>query len=562
MIIEKQMIGRAKTVLVFGQGNRQKAVISAIVVRMVGQINSDGRLRFTGNVIFSSSVKDHIKETILPIIDNITNGLGLSPKNFEISAVNLGAASSLDIGMNISGFSADVPVFLGMLSASLQIPLPDDLVATGHVASVEGDISAVRAIPAKVEAVETDKTIRRFIHPDLEKDTSLKVLTPIERDRSIKAVMAAKDFVRTRPVEEIGGLIREVFTEEDIVLASLREGFFGISKIPNRFDNPVQNCAGFLTKMNEKRFWEILQRHFLAGRCDRAKELLQAFAEFHIAHQLYPTNVGTMLSDLICSLPPAVRRLKNCFPILDTGMCIKLSKSARDLDFKDVSILFDAAHGKHLKQKSGIAPISDSDDTGSSDSACKTFDNVIAMINEKAFAQKYGIAIDSARGSFVLNSIMVDSYDEFADIIVSFYVHLKRYINPNPVSSVDMDQSRDDATALLERAFHTKGGCEAAYTQSIEGIRGGMRSVLDILTEQFKEEERREYVQRVFKDALNSLGWSDRVDFVRGAMKRLGSFLPKKIRDEPPERFARDYETIIRAYVKSMDNVNQLLDSM
>lgn len=562
MTIEKQTIGRAKTVLVFGQGDRQKAVISAIVVRRVGQINSDGRLRFAGNVKFSSSVSDHVKETILPIVDNIINGLSLSPKNFEISAVNLGVASSLDVGMNISGFSSDVPMFIGMLSAGLQIPVPNDLVATGHIASVEGDISAVRAIPAKVEAVKADNTISCFMHPDIEKDTSLTALTPIERDRSIKAIMAAKDFVRTKPIEGIGELVRAVFTEEGIVLASLRQGFFGISKILDKFNNPVQGCISFLTNRNEKRFWNVLQRYFLAGECEKGKELLQAFAEFHIARQVYPIGLGTMLSGLICSLPPTVRRLKTCFPILDTGMCIKLSESARDLDFNDVSILFDAAHGKHLKQKPDIVPISASDNTGLSDSACKTFDDVVAMINEKAFAQKYGIAIDSARGSFVLNSIRVDSYDEFADTIVSFYVHLKRHINPSPVQSVDMDQSRNDATALAERAFRNKGGCEAAYTQSIEGTRGGMRSVLDILTEQFKAEERNEYVQRVFKDALNSLGWSDRVDFVRGAMKHLRPFLPEKIRNEPAERYARNYETIIQAYVKSMDEVNQLLNSM
>ena len=560
--MEKRTTGRAKTSLVFGQGDRQKAVISEIVVRAIKITNDDARLHFGGNVELSGSIKNHIGETILPIINNITNSLGLSPKNFEISAVNLGAASSLDIGMNISGFSADVPMFLGMLSAGLQIPLAEDFLATGHIASVEGDISAVKAIPAKVEAVKADKTIRRFIHPDLDNDLSLATLTPLEKNRGIKAIMAANAFVRTKAVEGIDELIREVFTEEGIVLASLREGFFGISKIPDQFNNPVKDCVSFLALRNDKRFWEILQRYFLAGECEKGRELLQAFAKFHIVRQLYPANIGAMLSSLICSLPPAVRRLKTCFPILDTNVCIMLTTFAKDPDFDDVPVLFDAAQGKHLKQRAHIAPTPECDRTETSDSTCKAFDEVVAMINEQAFAQKYGIAIDSARGSFVLNSIMVDSYDEFADTIVSFYVHLKRHINPTPVQSVDMDQSRDDATALLERAFHTKGGCEAAYTQSIEGTRSGMRSVLDILTEQFKEEERREYVQRVFKDALNSLGWNDRVDFVRGAMKRLGSFLPEKVRDEPPERFARDYETIIRAYVKSMDNVNQLLNSM
>ena len=196
------------------------------------------------------------------------------------------------------------------------------------------------------------------------------------------------------------------------------------------------------------------------------------------------------------------------------------------------------------------------------DSDCKVFDDVVGLINEQTFAQKYGIAIDSARGSFVLSSVTIDSQDEFIDTIVAFYVHLKHYLNPSPVKSVDTEQCRNDTIALLERAFRTKGGTETAYVLGREGIRGGMRSVLDVITEQLKSEEREEYIQRVFTDAINSFEWNERVSFMRGAMKRLLPFLPEDIRNEPPERFAKNYETIIRIYVKSMDEVNQLLHSI
>ena len=58
------------------------------------------------------------------------------------------------------------------------------------------------------------------------------------------------------------------------------------------------------------------------------------------------------------------------------------------------------------------------------------------------------------------------------------------------------------------------------------------------------------------------MDWNERVRFMRGAMKRLGPFLPDELKDEPPERFVRSYEIIVRAYVSSIDKVKELLRSM
>ena len=64
-----------------------------------------------------------MENIILPIIDRIIYTLDLDRMNFEISAVNLGAASARDVGIDVSGFSADLPIILAMLSSPLQIPV-------------------------------------------------------------------------------------------------------------------------------------------------------------------------------------------------------------------------------------------------------------------------------------------------------------------------------------------------------------------------------------------------------------------------------------------------------
>jgi hypothetical protein len=277
----RQAIGRARTALVFGQGEHQKAVISAIVVRVADCADGD-RLSFGGTVSFSDSVKKHIRDIIVPLADRLLTQLGMSQKCYEMSAVNLGAASSHDIGINISGFSADVPIFLSLLSASLNIPVPDAMISMGHIASSEGDIRAVKALPAKIDAAVSDSSITEFICPGLRDDTSMAALSPREHEKSIKAMMSSMDSMRVRQVYDISELIRLVFIEEDIVLASLKEEFFNISPASGTGDSPIGNALEFLTDGNEKKFWNILGQHFLRGSENKGKELLTTFAQYHI----------------------------------------------------------------------------------------------------------------------------------------------------------------------------------------------------------------------------------------------------------------------------------------
>ena len=79
--------------------------------------------------------------------------------------VNLDAASITEVGLNISGFSADVPILLAILSASLQMAVPEDIVSTGHIASPDGDIRMVRNLPTKFAAAVEANSIKRFVHP-------------------------------------------------------------------------------------------------------------------------------------------------------------------------------------------------------------------------------------------------------------------------------------------------------------------------------------------------------------------------------------------------------------
>ena len=119
-----------------------------------------------------------------------------------------------------------------------------------------------------------------------------------------------------------------------------------------------------------------------------------------------------------------------------------------------------------------------------------------------------------------------------------------------------------EALALLERAFRDKGGVDGAQAEARHGINGGMRFILDVMTEQYKAEQQTKRVSRVFKAALDPLDWNARVQFMATFLERLGPHLPPEILAQPPARFARHYEPILKTYVQSLDRVRQLLHNL
>ena len=415
-------IGRAKTVLVGDDGVH--AVITNVVVRAT-EANRSPRVGFVGPGAFSDSASQHVTDVVVPIVDRILEGLRIPRKGFDISLVNLGATATADIGLRVSGFSADVPTFLALLSAGLSMPLPQDMVATGHVASTDGDIASVRAIPAKLAAAQADPTIRRFVHPATAGDASLPTLSPTVLRELEDAVVSARDRLRLSAVSNVAELVETVFDDEEIVEAGLRAWFFSVPDVSGGATDAVGRAVTHLASANDARFWTVLERRLLAGEGPAAKRLLHARASFQIGQKTYAADFGRRLLQLVQSLPPDVRRLKTIFPLLSTRDCIAMSQFATDADHEDVRLLYDAAFGKRATWAPKDADQARLTHATADVASAKTLDVVLAELDPAHLAEEVGLPIDLARATY-LDHATAASYDEFAETISGFYLHVLR----------------------------------------------------------------------------------------------------------------------------------------
>jgi hypothetical protein len=552
-------IGRAKTVLVFSNGAEKRAFITTLVAQWSPRRRSL-RLRFRGPVKFTKETQAHIEEVVLPAVEGVCALLGLETGSFVVSGVNLGAASSRDIGLDISGFSADLALFLAMLSARLRIPLPQDVVCTGHIASVDGDVRLVRNLPLKLGTAERDGSIARFIHSPVDVDASLEGLAPAEFRKIADMFATRSGHPKTIAVRGVDELLKAVSPEEAVISAALASDYFD-RQFPNpSTSGPVGRAARFLGADMERRFWAVVEPKLTAGDAKAAGCLLEEYICLWVRRQRYPENLGRTLHQLLQSVPPSIRLSKLTRPLLSVQSCIKLSQYATSHDVEDVLGLYRVATGG-TGSPPAYQPSRRHPPKPGRKGSSSTLDIVLAEIGKEYLTEKISGPIDAARASFLLESVTAENPVQTLETITSFYIHLQRHTN-RTARSLTFDEAGPEAQTLLERAFARKGGTAAALAEAQSGIEGGLRFVLDQMTEQFKRDCQEKHVLHVITTALNPLDWPAKVNFIKHLFHRCSGLLPTELISQPPERFARDCERIVRLYVNALDEMKQVLRAL
>ena len=235
--------------------------------------------------------------------------------------------------------------------------------------------------------------------------------------------------------------------------------------------------------------------------------------------------------------------------------CIQLTQYSAEQDEDDIPHFYDAVLGKLSHQGPTTENLFTTDRVLDKNS---TLETVLSEISQETLAAKVGFPIDTARAGFVLESVTVESNEEFNEIISAFYFHLLRHSRTVTTAT----NSMADALSLLDRAFSNQGGTTAALAEAKNPTQGGMRYILDVLTEQFKSEEQEKHIHRIFKEAIDPLNWDQKVEFIKTFLERMAPQLPDEIRQAPPERYARHWEQIARVYERSFDRFNRFIRSM
>ena len=95
-----------------------------------------------------------------------------------------------------------------------------------------------------------------------------------------------------------------------------------------------------------------------------------------------------------------------------------------------------------------------------------------------------------------------------------------------------------------------------AYNDAHDGTNGGLRAILDIIAEGLKAESVEDHIRDVFDRYVAPNSWSQKVSIIRQFIQHCGIFLSSSIRSDQPERYAQNYQELIRSYVEALRNTS------
>ena len=184
-------------------------------------------------------------------------------------------------------------------------------------------------------------------------------------------------------------------------------------------------------------------------------------------------------------------------------------------------------------------------------------DSLLAALDERQIAQKVGLHHDEARLRFPLSKNTVSDFDEFSSIIADYYNHHFQHVSKG--GSLSQSDAAGRSKEVLEREYRRRGSdVVGAFNDAHDGTNGGLRVVLDTIAEALKVEFLERYIRDVFDRHVSPNEWDTKVGIISQFIDQCGANLASSIRSDQPERYAQNYQELIRSYVKSLQTTSSI----
>lgn len=183
---------------------------------------------------------------------------------------------------------------------------------------------------------------------------------------------------------------------------------------------------------------------------------------------------------------------------------------------------------------------------------------LLTELDERTIAQRIGILHDEARMRFQLNANTVQSFDDFNRIVGEYYnSHFTSCVSPG--GTMQLSEAASRAKELLEQEYRRRGGdIVTAYNDAYDGTNGGLRTVLDTIAEGLKTESVERYIRDAFDRYVAPNSWEAKVEIIRQFIAHCGSFLSSAIQPDQPERYAGNFQELIRSYLIALQNTSRV----
>jgi hypothetical protein len=159
---------------------------------------------------------------------------------------------------------------------------------------------------------------------------------------------------------------------------------------------------------------------------------------------------------------------------------------------------------------------------------------------------------------YPLSSNTVSNFDEFTQIIGHYYnTHFTKCISRG--GRFPDSEAASRAKEIIEQEYRRRNGdIVAAFNDARDWTNGGMRSILDIISEGLKTISVERYIRDAFDRYVSPNSWSRKVQIIKQFIDSCSTHLSSAIRHDQPERYAQNYQELIRSYIAALQATSSI----
>jgi hypothetical protein len=179
-------------------------------------------------------------------------------------------------------------------------------------------------------------------------------------------------------------------------------------------------------------------------------------------------------------------------------------------------------------------------------------ESILKELDELYIVQHVSLKHDEARAQRPRKIIVVENDAEFDDVIAEYYNHhFTRCISGG--GSLSRAEAAGRAKQIIEQYYRRHGGdILDAYRNGKKGTDGGIPKILDIIFEHLKEEAIEYHVRDVFDRYVAPSSWEEQVAIIKELLIILKNTGATSLDFDHPERYAKNYEELIRAFSEGL----------
>ncbi len=187
---------------------------------------------------------------------------------------------------------------------------------------------------------------------------------------------------------------------------------------------------------------------------------------------------------------------------------------------------------------------------------------LLVAASEQEIARQVGNRHNEARLRYSVPKISVANYREFENLITDYYLyHYSTCVGKG--GGLSRHDALQEAIALVEDGYRRTGGnINSAFHDASTGTNGGVGGVLNLIADGLRMKAESNYLNSVFDRFVARTEFDEQVELIRQFFAHCSVALGPDVDTRRPDRYARDYRDVIKAYLSALQGIHRPLRRM